>query len=182
MTMPESSTHKRSLMPTGFQPNDEQLARAAATQRFIRLYVYLPMGVVTAVVVLITLYLLYLALFPPTPDTYTFLSGLADFVMVMFLIPVVTIFGLLLTAGIGGYIYYWYVMDEAERPIPPAPAHGRIRTLLWQADSLIIRYRPKLLEAETRITRPVIRFHAWLAFVSTWTKSVKGWFGRVPKS
>lgn len=180
--MPESSTQKQSLMPTGFQPSDEQLARMAATQRFIRLYVYLPMGVITAVVVFITLYLLYLAFFPPTPDIYIFLSGLADFVLVMFLIPVVTIFGLLLTAGIGGYIYYWYGMDETERPIPPAPAHGRIRTLLWQVDSLIVRFRPKLLEAETRITRPVIRFHVWLAFVSAWVNSVQRWVRRTPKS
>jgi hypothetical protein len=182
MTMPESSTKQRSLMSTEFQPTDEQLARAAATQRFIRLYVYLPMGLVTAVVTLITLYLLYLAFFPPTPDIYIFLSGLADFVMVMFLIPVVTIFGLLLTAGIGGTIYYWYVMDEAERPIPPAPAYGRIRTLLWQIDSLIVRYRPKLLEAETQIARPVIQFNAWLVFIPSWLRSVKGWFGQAPKS
>jgi hypothetical protein len=163
--------------PIGYQPTAAQLARAAATKRFTRLYVYLPIGLGTAVVAILSLYLLYLALFPPSEDTYLFLSGLADFIAVLWLIPVVLIFGLLLAAGIGGYIYYWYVLDEAERPIPPAPKHGRIRTLLWQLDSLLVRIFPLVLEAERRITRPLIRIHAWFAYLGAWVNNFKKFIG-----
>ncbi|NJN53767.1 MAG: hypothetical protein HC804_02790, partial [Anaerolineae bacterium] len=67
---------------------------------FNRLYVYVPVGLITAVVLTLSLYLLYLALFPPTAETYLFLSGLADFVLILMLIPVVLIFGVTMTASL----------------------------------------------------------------------------------
>jgi hypothetical protein len=176
MTPPENLSKQSSLsaITSNFEPRAEQIARAAALRRFNRLYVYLPVGLVTAVVLLISLFLLYLALFPPTEDTYLFLSGLADFVLIMMLLPVVLIFGLVMTAVIGGYIYYNFVMDEAERPIPPAPPYGRVRTFLWRIDSLLLLIvLPNLRHYSQRITQPIIRFNGWFAYVQAWLDTLR---------
>jgi len=179
MTPPGNSSKQSSIPPlsaitTGFEPHAEQVARAAALRRFTRLYVYVPVGLVTAVVLTIFLYLLYLALFPPTEDTYLFLSGLADFVLILMLLPVVLIFGLVMTAVIGGYIYYNYFMDEADRPIPPAPPYGRVRTLLWRIDSLLLLIvLPKLRHYSYRITRPIVRFNGWFTYIQSWLDSLR---------
>jgi len=121
----------------------------------------------------VVLFLLYLALFPPSEDTYLFLSGLADFVLIIFMIPVAIVFGLLLFGGVGGYIYYKYFLDEAERPLSPAPPYGRIRTLLWRVDDLLLQIMPKVDAAVGNISRPVIRFNSWVAYVGSWLKSIK---------
>lgn len=163
---------------TGFQPSPEQLARAGALRRFNRLTVYLPVGLVTAVVLITSIYLLYLALFPPTEETYLFLSGLADFVLILMLLPVVLIFGLVMTAIIGGAIYYNFVMDEAERPIPPAPPYGRLRTLLWRLDSLLLIVIPKVRQGSQRVTQPLIRFNGWLAYIQSWLQSTQKFITR----
>lgn len=184
MTPPGNSFNQSVTPPTasltgGFTPSTEQLARAAALRRFNRLYVYVPVGLVTAVILALSLYLLYLALFPPSEDTYLFLSGLADFVLIMMLLPVVLIFGLVMTAVIGGYVYYNYFMDEADRPIPPAPPYGRVRTLLWRADSLLLMIvLPKLRRISQRITQPIIRFNGWFAYGQSWLHSIQKLFTR----
>ncbi|HRQ38662.1 MAG TPA: hypothetical protein PLD25_12210 [Chloroflexota bacterium] len=170
----QSSTPPLSSITTGFEPSAEQLARATALRRFNRLYIYLPVGLVTAVVLLITLYLLIIAIFQPSPELYLFLSGLADFVLILMLLPVVLIFGLVMTAVIGGYVYYNYFMDEADRPIPPAPPYGRVRTLLWRADSfLLLIILPKLRHISQRISQPIIRFNGWFAYIQSWLDSLR---------
>lgn len=173
MTPPERSLKQQSTTPTAFYPTDEQQARVAAMQRFTRLYVYLPLGMATAVVVILTLYLLYLAVFPTTEDTRLVLSGLADFILVLWLLPVVLIFGLVMTAVCGGYLYYWYGLDETQRPIPPAPAYGRVRALLWRIDNLLVRLLPRLNEVLTYLSWPIIRFNAWLTYGASWLNSLK---------
>lgn len=168
------STSANQIVPqSGFQPNVEQLERAQAAQRFTRLYVYLPLGILSGLLILVVLFLLYLAIFAPKAGTRLFLSGLADFVLVLMLIPLVTVFGLVMTAGIGGYVYYRFVLDEAERPIPPAPPHGRIRTLLWRVDGLLLQTMPKVDTAVNQITKPVIKFNGWIAYFESWIKSIK---------
>lgn len=169
----QSTTPSPSLTG-GFEPSAEQLARAASLRRFNRLYVYVPVGVVTAVVLITFLYLLYLALFPPTEETYLFLSGLADLVLILMLLPVVLIFGLVMTAVVGGGIYYNFFMDEADRPISPAPPYGRVRTLLWRIDSLLLLIvLPKLRHISQRITKPIIQFNGWFAYIQSWLDSLR---------
>ncbi|MCP4357258.1 MAG: hypothetical protein GY796_04480 [Chloroflexi bacterium] len=172
-SIPYPPIEARPPLPTGYVPDDDQLSRYAATQRFTRLYIYLPLGVLTAVVLIFVIYLLYLAIFPPDETTRIFLSGLADFILVIWLIPTVALFGLVMTAVIGGTIYYKYIMDESERPIAPGPPHGRIRTLLWRLDTLLIRLRPKLEKSTGIIARPVISLNVWLVYIETWLKHLK---------
>jgi hypothetical protein len=151
-----------------FQPNEEQIARATALQRFNRLYIYLPIGLVAGLVIILSLLLLYLAIFPPSDNTWLFLSGLADFILVMWMLPMVIIMGLLLAAGIGGAIYYKYFLDDAQKPLPPAPPYGRLRTLLWRIDTLLIQLLPKLRAGESKIAQPIIRVNAWFVYLETW--------------
>lgn len=178
MTKLEPAPNNQTLTSNEFQPHPEQLDRVRAARRFTRLYVYLPLGVLTLIVALVVLFLLYLALFPPTEETYVYLSGLADFVLIIFMIPVIVVFGVLLFGGIGTYLYYKYFMDEADRPLPPAPQYGRIRTLLWRVDDLLIKIMPKVETAVGSISRPVITFNSWLAYFKSWLKSMKNFLLR----
>lgn len=173
MTKLNSTPNDQIILPNGFKPHPEQIDRALAAQRFTRLYVYVPLGIATTAVVILVLFLLYLALFPPSVETYVYLSGLADFVLIMFMIPVILIFGALLFGGIGGYIYYKYFLDESERPLSPAPPYGRVRTLLWRVDDLLLQIMPQVDTAVATISRPVISFNSWLAYAGSWLRSVK---------
>jgi hypothetical protein len=96
---------------------------------------------------------------------------------VLFLIPAVIVFGLLLIGGMGGYIYYRFIMDEEERPLP-APPYGRIRTLLWRLDDLLIRLMPLVEKASQQIARPVIWSKSWVAYIVSWFSSLKSFLIR----
>lgn len=178
MTKLEPAPNNQTLSSDEFQPHPDQLDRVRAARRFTRLYVYLPLAALTLIVAIVVLYLLYLALFPPTEGTYLYLSGLADFVLIIFMIPVAVVFGVLLFGGIGAYIYYKYYMDEADRPLPPAPQYGRIRTLLWRIDDLLIKIMPKVETAVGSISRPVIKLNGWLAYLGSWLKSIENFLLR----
>lgn len=145
-------------------PSSAQQARVTALNRFNRLYIYLPVGLLTAVFLGLSAYLLYLAISPPAEDTHRFLSGVADLILIVWLLPVVALFSLSMLAIIGGYVYYWYVLDEAERPLPPAPAYGRIRTFLWRVDNALAYYLFKLRMGERRVVAPLIRAHGRWAY------------------
>lgn len=173
MTAQEEMYQAQPIAPKGYEPTGEQRARLAAARRFRRLYIYLPLAMSTAVFAVLSLYLFYLALFPPHEGTHLFLSGLADFILALCLLPVVLIFGLVTTAGAGGYIYYWYILDEARRPIGPGPAHGRIRTLLWRVEFLFTRLLPEAHKVAARIARPVIRLNGWLAAAEAWLNNLR---------
>lgn len=170
--------NRQNKVPTAYQPRAEQILRAKATRRFTRLYVYLPLGFLAAVILIFSLYLLYIAIFPPNADTRIFLSGLADFILIVWLIPTTLIFGLVMTAAIGGYLYYKYGMDDEQKPLPPAPPYGRLRTFLWRSEAVLIQLIPKLVEAENKVARPVIQLNAIIAYIESWLINIKNFILR----
>lgn len=163
----EQPTNWPSELRDTFVPTAVQLERANALKRFNRLVIYLPLGLLATAVLGLLIYLLILAIWPPYEDTRLFLSGIADIILILLLLPVVAIFGLLLAGILGGVIYLRQSRKENATPALQQK-YGRLRLLLWKLDQkLSIVYR-KADQIMPRLANPVIRFNAFTAYITAW--------------
>lgn len=150
-----------------FVPTAVQLERANALKRFNRWVVYLPLGLITAGALGLFIYLLVIAIWPPYEDTRLFLSGIADIILILFMLPVVAIFGLLLAGIFGGGIY-WRQSGKENDSTTLQQKYGRLRLLLWKLDQkLSVLYR-KADQLIPKVANPLIRFNVFVAHITTW--------------
>ncbi len=174
-TTPYSYTYAyREPEPTGFaayQPAPAQIERAAYWRRFTRLYVILPLSILSGIILILSIFLLYLAIWPATEQTRPFLSAVADILVIIFLL-VVTFFFALILAGIFGagfaYRKYW-----RQQPDSALKKYGYIRILLWQIDSLIDKPIPYINKFSKNIADLIIKINALLAYVESWLAQLK---------
>lgn len=150
-----------------FVPTAVQLERANALKRFNRLVLYLPLGLLATAVLGLLIYLLVIAIWPPYEDTRLFLSGIADIILILFMLPVVLIFGLLLASIFGGLIYQRQSRKENGTPTLQQK-YGRLRLLLWKLDQKLSAVYRKADQLMPRVANPVIRFNAFTAYISSW--------------
>lgn len=156
-----------------FKPTEAQLARAKRFTRFNRLFVYLPFGIFALTGLGLVLFMLYLAIWPPYEDTRPFLSGLADTILILFMLPVLLVCGLVQVGLIGGIVYWRRSGSENGDPPDPAAQYGRIRVVLWRLDQLLDKLFNKIEAILPRVARPVIAFNAILAYIGKWLENVK---------
>ncbi|MEZ4590274.1 MAG: hypothetical protein R3D55_03930 [Chloroflexota bacterium] len=149
-----------------FVPTAVQLQRAQALKRFNRLTVYLPLGLITAAVVGFFVYLLIIAIWPPQTDTRLFLSGVADIIFILFMLPVALIFGLLLVAIFGGAIYWRQSRKEEGEPSLQTK-YGRFRLLLWKLDQKLSSLYRQIDQLMPKLAAPVIKFNATITYINT---------------
>jgi len=156
-----------------FKPNEAQLARAKRLTRFNRLFVYLPLGIFALIGLGLVLFMLYLAIWPPYADTRPFLSGLADMILILFMLPVLLVCGLVQGGLIGGIVYWRRSGSEDGGQPDPAAQYGRIRVGLWRLDQLLDKLFNKIEAILPRVAQPVIAFNAVLAYIGKWLENVK---------
>ncbi len=152
---------------SSFVPTAVQLERVQALKRFNRWVIYVPLGLLATAVLGLLVYLLILAIRPPYEDTRLFLSGVADLILILFMLPVVLIFGLLLAGSIGGAIYWRQSRKEEGEP-SLRQKYGRLRLLLWQADQKLSGVYRQANQLMPKVATPVIRFNAWLNYLIAW--------------
>lgn len=162
-----------------FVPTAEQLERADALKRFNQWVIYVPLGVLATAVVGFFVYLFILAVWPPYEDTRLFLSGVADIIFILFMLPVALIFGLLLAGIFGGAIYWRQSKKETGEP-SLQNRYGRLRLLLWKLDQKLSTLYRKADQIMPKIAQPVIRFNATIAYVSSWLAQLNGRKNRNP--
>jgi hypothetical protein len=178
--MNSASNEKQSFYPTGelpanwppepatvFVPTAVQLERVNSLKRFNRWAIYVPVGLLATAVIGLLVYLLIIAIWPPYEDTQLFLSGIADIILILFMLPVVLIFGLLLVGLFGGGIY-WRQSRQENDDASLQKRYGRLRLLLWKLDqklSGVYRQADKIMP---QLANPVIRFNAHLAYINSW--------------
>lgn len=158
---------------SSFAPTAVQIERVQALKRFNRLVIYLPLGLLVTAVLGLLVYLLILAIWPPYEDTRLFLSGIADIILILFMLPVILLFGLLLVGIVGGMIYWRQSRNGDDQP-SLQKKYGRLRLLLWKLDqklSTLYQQADRLMPA---IANPVIRFNARLAALNTWLARLNG--------
>ena len=156
-----------------FVPTAVQLERAEALTRFNRWTIYVPLGVLATAVVGFLIYLLILAVWPPYEDTRLFLSGVADIILILFMLPVVLLFGLLL-AGIFGGAFYWRQSKKETGEPSLQNKYGRLRLLLWKLDKKLSTVYRKVDQLMPKIAQPVMRLNATLAYISSWLGQLNG--------
>ena len=156
-----------------FVPTAVQLERAEALTRFNRWAIYVPLGLLTTAVIGFLIYLLILAIWPPYEDTRLFLSGVADIILILFMLPVVLLFGLLL-AGIFGGAFYWRQSKKETGEPSLQNKYGRLRLLLWKLDQKLSTVYRKVDQVMPKIAQPVMRLNATLAYISSWLGQLNG--------
>lgn len=162
---------------TAFVPTAVQLERARSLKRFNLWTVYVPVGVAATAALALLIYLLIIAIWPPYEDTRLFLSGIADIILILFLLPVVLLFGLLLVGIIGGGFYWRKSRQESDAPALQKQ-YGRLRLLLWKVDQKLSGLYRQIDQLMPKIAGPVIRYNAWQAYTSTWLDQLKRQFNR----
>jgi hypothetical protein len=160
-----------------FQPSAEQLEREHALKRFNRNFIYIPV-IIAVTIVLILLVLMLVALFAPGPDgSLMFLSGLADTILVLWMIPMTVL------CAIGPILYLAYLVNRRQRraelpPNSPLLKHSRAQMALWQAQNISDRVDQKSDDITDRIARPIIILGEYGAYILAWLELLTSPFRR----
>lgn len=141
---------------TVYEPTAQQAERAAALRRFNLLFVYLPIGLLSAIVVVIVVILLIVAIGQQNAEALLFLSGLADVALVIALLPVIVIGAVLL-----GLIFYGYTQGRKRGTAPIR----QTQTLLWRMDNLVGRIYVRTATTADRIAQPFMTLQGAFAYV-----------------
>ena len=152
-----------------YQPSPDQMERAAALQRFNRLYIYVPLAVFSLAGLVLVGLLLWGVFSPNILGTREFASGLADLVVIMTVMPLLLVCAIVPAAAIGLVVY---------RRQQPKREHGRFHTLLWRLDALVTKAQDAVSTTTPKAAAPIIKGHASLAYVQTLLKNVKKQFTR----
>ena len=154
--------------PTPYQPTEAQLARAAALKQFNRLAVYLPVTLF-AIIVLVLFVLMLINALPAegSQATRQLLSGLADIILIVTLMPLWLMLTLIPVAVI--------VLLVQMRQKDVSPLRG-LQILLWRVDSKVGQLQAKTEELAPKAAAPVIEANARLTFLSAWLEALKHHF------
>ena len=150
-----------------FTPTAEQLERERALKHFNRLYIYLPVTVVV-LFVLGLLALMLVGIFAPgLVGAEEFLSGLADTILVLWMMPMIVFF------AIGPIAYLGYLVNRRQRrqklpPDSPLLQHSRTQMALWKAQNMTRLIEDKTAETSEKITDPLIGLDAFVAYIAAW--------------
>jgi hypothetical protein len=148
----EESTHQEVL----YEPTAGQAKRAQELRRFNLLYVYLPVGLMSAITVITVVLLLFVAITQPNVEAILWLSGIADIALVLAMLPVIAVGAFVL--GLFAYIYI-----QARRN-GTAPIRQTQR-LLWRMDNVAGRLRVRTDEAAMVVIQPFFKLQGVVAYV-----------------
>jgi hypothetical protein len=156
-----------------YKPTEAQRDRAAARRRFNRLYIYTPILLMTAVALILVGLMVWSVFTPEGAEHAAFLSGLADIILILILLPQVVIWGAVVALPIA----FWVKRYQERRKPPSADQvyvrqYGRFRILFWQIDhhldNLHHLLTHRILPA---IVNPIIASHKFGAALKTWLQA-----------
>lgn len=145
-----------SQVEESYKPTQEQAERAAALRRFNLLFVYGPVGLISAIVLGLVILLLIVVLNPPSDGALLFISGLADAALVIALLPIVIIGAALLS--LIAYSYY----RARQRGMAPIRQTQR---LLWRMDVVVGKLRDLTKETASKVARPFILANSYAVYM-----------------
>jgi hypothetical protein len=150
-----------------FAPSSEQLERERELKRFNRLYIYLPVGIVVAMVIGLLVLMLIGIFAPGLVGAEVFLSGLADTIMVLWMIPMSVL------CAFGPIAYIAYVINRRQRraelpPDSPLLEHSRAQMAMWQAQDISKRIDEKTETISDRVASPFYSLSGFVAYVEAW--------------
>lgn len=154
------------------QPTVEQKERLNRLKRFNWLFVYLPMLIFVLIIAALIGVMVW-GVFSPQNETHLlFLSGLADLILIMILLPTLLLCALG-PAALGGLIYFWNT-GRKTRKEALLPVEGLwLQRQLWRLEGLIDKGQSQLNIWLPRIVQPVIQVNGWLAYVQQWLMRIR---------
>jgi hypothetical protein len=155
--------------PTSFTPSNEQLEREQALKRFNRLYIYTPVAIGAAVAIGLLILMLVGIFAPGLVGAEAFLSGLADTILVMWMIPMMVLFAM------GPIAYVAYLVNRRQRrnqlpPDSPLLQHSRVEMALWQAQNVLDRVERQTEAVSDRVAQPFVNAGGLKAEVNAWSE------------
>ena len=151
--------------PIAYLPTPEQLERKAALRRFDKLYVYLPMGIFTAIAIIAAIALFWGAFAVGSVDSLSFISALADITVILATIPLILTFTALVGAAVAAYFY--------ARSLPKQK-NGRVHVFLWQLNNGINKVGNKTDEIAPKLIKPITASHGVQSYLSTFVRTIVG--------
>ena len=150
-----------------YSPSREQLERESALKRYNRIYIYVPVTIAVAIVLFLIILMLIGIFAPGLVGAESFLSGLADTILVLWMIPMTVLCAILPIAYVG------YVVNLRQRrsqlpPDSPLLRHSRTQMALWQAQDISDRVEQKTEGVSDRIVRPFFSVGTFAAYVYAW--------------
>lgn len=155
----------------GAEPTVVQEARITSLKRFNWYFVYTPLLVLLLIILILTGLLLWGVLSPNIVGTREFASGVADIVIILAVLPM-TLICLVPPVGLVGFMIYRRQKNQDEGK------YGRLHRLLWRVDNLLDTLQPKIEAAVDKVSRPIIRLNAVLAYITTWLNHIVNLFRR----
>ncbi len=149
--------------PPAYLPTPEQMERAAALRRFNRLYVYIPFGIFSSLVLLTVITLFAGVFIVGSQNALSFISALADISVVLTTIPLILL-GVLLLAGVAAFYY--------NGRSTPKQKYGRIQIFLWRLNNLSDKLNNKTTAVAPKSTKPINASHGLSSYISTLIKTI----------
>lgn len=154
-----------------FEPTAAQLERDRLLRRRTRLYIYLPLGIVSFIaLVLIALILIGLFVFG-VQGFAEFISAVADIIVILWIIPMIILVSLLPIA----YVAYFANRRQKRKLDPqtgPLAYRSRPQVLLWRIQLFMGQTQVKTDEIAPKVAKPVISFNALIAYLGAWLNIV----------
>ena len=150
-----------------YSPSREQLERESALKRYNRLYIYVPVTVAVVFVVVLIILMLIGIFAPGLMGAESLLSGLADTILVLWMLPMMVLCAIVPMAYIG------YLVNRRQRramlpPDSPLLRHSRAQMAMWQAQDISDRVEKKTEGVSDRVAQPFFKLGTFAAYVSAW--------------
>lgn len=141
---------------TPYAPTAEQVERTTRLRRFNLMFVYVPLGLVAALVVALVVIMLIMAINSADEHSRLFLSGLADAALALALLPFLIVGAVLV--GLAAY-----GLNRA-RKNGTAPVR-RTQMLLWRTDSFIGRLKARVETTADLVAQPFLSINGSVAYL-----------------
>lgn len=148
-------------------PTNEQTKRNAERESFIRWRVYFPIVLVSLFTLILFVFLIFQAFWGNADTTASrpeFISGMADAIMVIMLLPMLTACAIPSILGIGAYVY------ARQSDISITKTIQRYTRLL---DNQLVKQAPKAVKASEKVAETVIKGRSKGVYVEQLVKKAK---------
>lgn len=154
-----------------YQPTITQRERFEKLRRFNWLYVYTPILICTAVVLVLIGMMMWGTFANPETPTRLFFSGMADLILILILLPLIVI-GLIGPAALGGFVY-WQIQSRRTRQEQPVQIEGNlVQRYSWRLEALLDKAAVTIERIVAKIATLLIRVHGQVEFASQFLRKI----------
>jgi hypothetical protein len=158
-----------SLSRTLIKPTSTQEERAARIRRFNLLYVYLPIGLLSLIVVVIVLFLLIYTLTPLGQGNNIVVAALADVIVIVYSVPLMILCAILPTA------FVFLTIQSRKKGIAPL---RQSQSFLWRVETELVYVQSKVKLVAQQIARPFLYLNGIGAFIQSFVNRLLKLFSR----